>query len=254
MKQGKKVWRGEREERTSDAIPISRSYGTQKKRAWVVWGQYAGYRFFAILVLFFFLFTAANVVLAWLIAYPEMWLKLLAAFVIVVCLTIRLTRTLRKRRKFLKNLKKLCREQGYSVEWKQSFFQSLVWIADQYSFVLETENTAYYVRYLTIDHYRSTLYFENSDVLKVVKNSPRNRYLMIFDIRYKAKYYPIEVILPERTDGKRSVDVLLVNPVCVEMQRKSRDGGYEGVGDGSTLFGFTVHTGSGFLDALEREE
>ena len=59
--------------------------------------------------------------------------------------------------------------------------------------------------------------------------------------------------IPATVEGFPTEKVLLINPLCEEIKYKMEKGGYEVTGSGGEHFGFTVYTGSGFLNALERE-
>ena len=243
------------EEDGQENPPIYRAYGvTRRVRPWAERTKLTFLKFLALWMMSTWCVVILFSLTAFFLYYPEMWVKLLALLLLVILASFLLTRTVRKRRKFTKKLKKLCKKRGYSIRYEQNFFQSLVWSADRQDFVLEREKTAYYVRYLTIRKYRSTLYFEKQDLFRLVKEPSRNRIIRIFFDFAKTKYYPLDFQVPAREDGKKTVKVLVINPVCQEMNVKDPDGGYEATGNGGAHFGFTVYTGSGFLDAIEREE
>ena len=166
-----------------------------------------------------------------------MWVKILVNILLWGYVLLRLTRTLRKRRKFTKKHKKLCKKNGFRIHYEQNFFQSLVWSPDKQDFVVETKHTAYYVRYLTINKYRSTLYLEGKDHLRLVKDPTKNLFLRVFDASAKIKNYPFDFQIPERGMGRKAEKVLIVNPVCREMKVKVANGGYETTGNGGVQFG-----------------
>ena len=241
-------------EEEQEEVSLHRSYGVTK-RVYPLWERIK-LTFFQGMILWLFIPWVLISIAAYsmfMIFYPEMWVKILANILLWSFIIFRSTRTLRKRRKFTKKFKKVCKKKGFPIHYEQNFFQSLVWSPDKQDFVVEAKNTAFYVRYLTINKYRSTLYFEDKNHLRLVKAPPAGL-LRIFSTKAKTKKYPFDFQVPERTDGKKTVKVLVVNPVCYEMKTKSANGGYETTGDGGKQFGFTVHTGSGFLDALAREE
>lgn len=241
-------------ENDSEEVSLYRSYGV-KKKVYPLWERIK-LTFFQGLLLWLFIpwvlisIAAYSMFMAF---YPEMWVKILFNIFLWGFLVLRVSRTLRKRRKFTKKFKKICKKKGFQVHYEQNFFQSLIWSPDKQDFVVEAKNTAYYVRYLTINKYRSTLYLENEHLLRLEKEKPKGL-LRIFVATARTKKYPFDFQIPPRSDAKRIVKVLVINPVCAEIRTKSVNGGYETTGDSGTQFGFTVHTGSGFLNALEREE
>ena len=136
---------------------------------------------------------------------------------------------------------------------EQNFFQSLVWSADRQDFRLETERAIYYARYLTVRKYRSSLYLENANLLRLLKRPINNKFTVIFDRKPKSKYYPINFQIPSEPTDKQVIKALIVNPVCEEMYYKRKEGGYEVTGNRGEHFGFTVFTGSGFIDTVKRD-
>ena len=187
--------------------------------------------------------------------YPETWLKLFFIILVGGLILFRLARTVRKRTSFRRRLKKLCRKNGYSLTAEQNFFASLIWSGNREDLILETEKKVYLIRFLTVRKYRSSLYLESGELLRLVKRPLNSRFTDIFDFRPRAKYYPMEFQNAQSPEGseKERVQVLLINPVCEEIKYKLKDGGYETTGNGGEHFGFVVFTASGFLEALKRE-
>ncbi len=238
----------------SEEVSLHRSYGVTK-RVCPLWERIkmTFFQGLALWIIIPFILVMIGSYVMFMCFYPEIWVKILGSVLLWGTVIFRLTRTLRKRRKFTKKLKKTCKKKGIRIHYEQNFFQSLIWSPDKQDFVIETKNTSYYVRYLTINKYRSTLYLENEHLIRLVKAPPRGL-LRVFSTKAKTKRYPFDFQIPERGYHRNTEKVLIVNPVCEEMKVKSANGGYETTGDAGKQFGFTVHTGSGFLDALEREE
>ena len=237
----------------SEEVSLHRSYG-QTKRVYPLWERikltfFQGLTLWLVLPWVFVILTSY---IAFMYFYPEMWFKILVSIVLWGLVLFRLTRTLRKRSKFTRKLKRICKKKGIRIHYEQNFFQSLIWSPDKQDFVVEAKDVAYYVRYLTVNKYRSTLFLESENLLRLVK-TPSRGLLRIFSTKAKSKKYPFDFQIPERY-GRKTKKVLIVNPVCAEMKVKSPNGGYETTGDGGVQFGFTVHTGTGFLNELAREE
>ena len=236
------------------SVPLHRSYGVKRRvHPWREKAALTAGRVFVLWVLGTLLYVAGFGLVMFWIYFPEIWLRLLSVILILSIVLIRATRTIRKRRKFCRRLKKLCKNNKYRLTLEQNFFESLIWSADRHDFRLETGKFVYYVRYLTVGKYRSSLYFEQKDLIKLVKRPLNNKFTVIFDAQPRIKYYPIDFQTPEG-GNKRVIKALVVNPVCEEMFGKNKDGGYEVTGNGGEHFGFTVFTGSGFLEAVKRNE
>lgn len=242
-----------------EGVPLYRSYGVKKRlRPWQEKIELTFGRVIVLWVLGVLLFAVAMCTIGFFIAFPELWVKVLIGAAAVLFVAVKLTRTLRKRRTFCKKLKKLCKSQNYRLTYVQNFFQSLFWSGNREDFILETGSCVYYVRYLTVRKYRSSLYFEKNDAIKLVKLPLNNKFTLIFDAKTRTKYYPIDFTIDEKISSiwknKRQIKALVVNPVCAEMLYKSKDGGYESTGNGGEHFGYTVFTGSGFLETVRRNE
>ena len=239
-----------------ESVPLYRSYGVKRwLRPWQEKIELTFGRVIVLWVLGVLLFAVAMCIIGFYIAFPELWVKVLVSVLVGGWLLFRLTRTLHKRRTFCKKLKKLCKSQKYRLTFVQNFFQSLIWSGNREDFILETGRCVYYVRYLTVRKYRSSLYFEKPDAIKMVKRPLNNKFTLIFDIKPRTKYYPIDWGEKASVWGnKRIVKALVVNPVSAEMFYKSKDGGYESTGNGGEHFGYTVFTGSGFLETVRRNE
>lgn len=237
-----------------EATPLYRSYGvTRRVHPWRE-------KFRDIVVQITTIFMIGIIVLAislgfimFMVFCPELWIKLLVGGLLIFLILLRLTRTLRKRRKFTRKLKKLCKRNLYSLTYEQNFFQSLVWSSDRQDFVLKTKSKIYYVRYLTVGKYNSTLYMDAPDRLRLVKHPSNHKLAIIFDGVSRVKEYFLDFKVPESMFSMPTVKVLVVNPVCRDMKYKTHDRGYEVTGDGGNHFGYTVYSGTGFIESLKRD-
>ena len=242
-----------------DSVSLYRSYGVKRRlRPWQEKIELTFGRVIVLWILGVLLFAAVMCVIGFYIAFPELWVKVILSVLVGSVVLFRLTRTLRKRKSFCKRLKKLCKKERYRLTYVQNFFQSLIWSGNREDFILETGSCVYYVRYLTVRKYRSSLYFEKPDAIKLVKRPLNNKFTLIFDAKPKIKHYPIDFTIDEKISSiwgnKKQIKALVVNPVCAEMFYKAKDGGYESTGNGGEHFGYTVFTGSGFLETVRRNE
>ena len=240
-------------------LSLYRSYGVKKRlRPWQEKINLTVGRVAVLWVMGVLLLALTMCLIGFFIAFPELWVKVLICAVAALTVAVKLTRTIRKRRKFCKKLKKMCKSEKYRLTFVQNFFQSLIWSGNREDFILETGSFVYYVRYLTVRKYRSSLYFEKPDAIKLVTRPLNNKFTLIFDFKPKTKYYPIDFTVDEKISSiwgnKKQIKALVVNPVSAEMLYKCKDGGYESTGNGGEHFGYTVFTGSGFLETVRRNE
>ncbi len=164
------------------------------------------------------------------------------------------TRIPRARRKFTKKLKKLCREKGYSLEFKRGFLSSLSW-ADkgEIDFVLKADPVTYYVRYATATKKLSTMSFISKNELVYTKHPRNNKYTLIFDFKDKSK--TMHISFPDYIDDndKNAIKAILINPVPANIEKKGAFGiGMEPTGTGEQIFGYTIFNGTGFIETLKR--
>lgn len=234
--------------------PLHRTYGVKRRvHPWREKAASLASQIFLIWVTFLLILAGSTgLVMLWLY-FPELWVKLLITITIAAILFVRLTRTVRRRRKFCRKLRRLCKKQKYEMRYEQNFFQSLFWSSDRQDFRLETERAIYYVRYLTVRKRRSSLYIESANLLRLLKRPLQNIFTVILNFKPTNKYYPLDFQIPSEQTEKQIVKALIVNPVCEEMFYKRREGGYEVTGNRGEHFGFTVFTGSGFIDTVKRD-
>ena len=248
----------EKKNSSYESVPLYRSYGVKRRlRPWQEKIELGFGKIILFWVLGTLLLAAGLAVLNFWIYYPEAWIKVVLGALIGILILLRLTRTVRKRAKFTRALRRFCKSRGYRLIKTQNFFQSLIWSGNREDFILETEESIYFARYLTVKKYRSTLYLEKPDELRLVKRPLQNKFTVIFDIQPRAKYYPLDFSVENeealKNGPKKFGKVLIVNPVCEEIRYKKKDGGFETTGNGGSHFGYTVFTGSGFLETLRRE-
>lgn len=239
-------------------VSLHRSYGVRRRlRPWQEKLELGFGRIVVFWILGVLLFVAVGTVVTFFLYFPETWVKVLLLSVGGVILIRRWSRPMRKRMRFERRLRKYCRQRGYQLTREQNFFASLIWSGNREDLILETDTSTYYIRYLTIRKYRSTLYLESDRLLRLVKRPLNSRFTVIFDLQPRAKYYPLDFDLTHREEngtGRRTVKAMILNPVCEEVFYKKADGGYETTGNGGEHFGYRIYTAGGFLDTLLREE
>ena len=183
--------------------------------------------------------------------------RLVATVFLIIVLSVLLfvfTRTLRKRHKLMRKIKKLCKEERYRIKPCRKLFRSFKWSNKEPDLILETGYYAYYVHFLTIGKYNSTLTFRNADYIEKVSYPLENKFTIIFEFKPKKTQLPTSFSpLPEGT-SKKYIRAVVVNPVCREMYECDRDGELLATGNGMEKFGYTVYTGSGFIESIRRNE
>ena len=257
MKDNHQKTEEKKEERASGAIhghvPLHRSFAVRRFRP--AWEKAKTYfvRVLGAIILGGLAAIASLAAVFFFLYFQEVWIKLLVALFIVLILAFKLTKQIRKRRRFLRKLKSFCRKHGYTVEHLRGFLASFRWSENGADFVIVTPSCRYELQYLTIKRYRTILSVESKDEMKLKSVQLESRFTQIFDFEPKEKL--ISTAHLQREDSEQGViRGILVNPVCQEMCYRHKDGGMVATGNGAQLFGYYLFTGSGLLEFIQRNE
>ncbi len=242
-------------ENREEEMPLYRTYGVKKKvrpvleKINLTLGRILAFGFLGMLSC-----IALVSVIAFYLFFPEAWIKIVVTVFLGGFVMMKATKNFRKRRKFCGNLKKIVKRNHYRLQTKRSFFASFSWSEGQEDFVLDTKQCRYHVRYLTVKKYRSSLNFEDKDHITLVQYPLENRFTLILDLQPKFKVFPLPEPPKNDSSSRRVEYAILVNPVGREMKYKDKDGSMVATGTGAKLFGYTVYTANGFLEAIQRND
>ena len=235
-------------------VPLYRSYGvTAKYRP-----RLAKFNNFLSKTMVLYLICLELVIIA--IAGFSFWFysgELIGTVVTLILFTLfyRInTRIPRLRRKFTKKLKKLCRENGFSLEFKRGFWQSLTWADNgEIDFILRAGTYTYFVRFATATRKLSTMSFLSKTELCYTKHPRNNKFTLIFDFKDKKKTMRISFPNGIDTNDKHMIKAILINPVPMNIEKSAgRDGGVEPTGTGERIFDYTIFNGVGFIETIQR--
>ncbi len=163
------------------------------------------------------------------------------------------TKLLRRRAGFIRKLKKCCKKNGYQIEFKRSFVKSFSWAhGDAVDFVLKAGKWTYYVKLATSKRFLSSYTFISKNEMKYTKIARHNRFAIILDFKDKTKSLPIAFPKDVPDDDKYTVKAILINPAVMNVERKGSDGVIIPTGSGEKLFGYTIYTGTGFIETIKR--
>ena len=243
-----------RDIQSQDEVPLYRSYGvTRNYRPFVGAIGNGAIVIVALWIICLFVMVLSFALVAFLF-YGQLLLVTVFYLLAGGILFAVLTRTIRKRMKFRRRLKKLCRKEGYRLEYRRSLLSSFSWREGQIDFLLNTRSTLYEVRFLTLKKYNGALLFESEDSFQYTTYPYRNLLTTIFNVQPRTRTYSLDQT-PATVRGSRTAErVLLINPVCREMFYKDRDGSRVATGSGAELFGYTVFTATGFLETVKRRD
>ena len=238
----------------SEQVPLHRAYGVWRKQHPVV--DRAVFYLLRIVVLFVLgvLGVAAFSAIFSLLLYADLLVATVFMLTVISIIAIIFTKAPRKRHKLMRKIKKLCKAERYRIKMCRPFLNSFRWSSAEPDFILETGRYVYYGHFLTVAKYNSTLTFKNAESIERVSYPLDNKFTVIFEFKpirkeLKTDFKP----LPE-SDTKRYIRAVIVNPVCKEMYECDRDGELLATGNGMEKFGYTVYTGSGFIESVKRNE
>ena len=237
-----------------DPVPLYRSYGVTKKETfWTVLNN----------------FLASVLAIALIIVLSVMWLLgayilisvlgavgTLAVIVSVLCFVyFKLCRKIRKRLKFVFNLRKRCKQMGYKLVFHRSIFKGLKFNKNGLDFTVNTGKKIFNVRFFTPKKFLCHIIFNNDETVSIKTNITKSQMKFVIGINHpKTKVVEYRFGTPADTTTIKTVNALIINPVPHEVFKKDTDGAIIPIGTGEKLRGYTLFTGSGFLDTLRRED
>ena len=233
-------------------VPMHRAYGKTRKfnprleklKENVLRGVLLCFLFYMSLigVLILYVILAFSDVMAFCIATP-----------VTVALLLILTRTPRKRMKFLRNLKSFCKKNQYTLTFNRRFFTSFLWENDaKADFTLKTRTHTYFVKFATAAKRNSDFIFLSKSEILYRKLRLNNKFTVAFNLQPKIK--KLTVSFPAEAYEENATAVILLNPVPRDITIKDKDGSTTATGDGENRFGYSIYGGTGFLDAVARNE
>ncbi len=236
-----------------DDVPLYRSYGVKKKvnpTARKIRDSVAK----VLTVILLITELSLIFIITFMLAFYTDVLVATALFVILFSIFFfNATKLMRRRVKFLRKLKKTCKQNGYALDFKRGFFKALRWADDdQVDFTVKAGKYTYYVKFATSKRFLSSFTFVSKDQMKYTKIARHNRFTIILD--FKDKNYILPIAFPQEIDekDKYTVKAILINPAVMNIERKGSDGAVIPTGSGEKLFGYTIYTGTGLIETLKR--
>lgn len=169
-------------------------------------------------------------------------------FFLVVMIILRILRYIKaffKRKSFVKNLKKICKEREYKIEIRQNPYKSIFISSSEPAILVYTKEKVYAVYFFTALRRDSALKFYDENYAEfwhyIMKQMPplrRGKYYSLSDITIENNDLPVEKIL-------------LVNPAPFQIYKGSSKGS-EVVDNNEKMFGYTLYAGTGFCNMIDR--
>lgn len=251
-------------------VPLHRSYGTKKRETWLShFNEYLAT--FLLILLYAWMFIMLALGAYMLIDALDHIGTMIVIIAVVWFISWKFLRVPRKRIKFLLRLRKKCKNLGYKLEYKRGIFKSMRLLNEGIDLTIDTGKKVWAVRFLPCYKYNSDLIFIDENTIKI-KHNP---------LRLKASLFPVNARHAQRLtlkaenkrfslDGKiktvsysftdevlhygvKSARALIVNPVPHTIRKLEKDGAIYETGTGERMWGYTLYSGSGFLETLDRE-
>lgn len=250
---GKDIWAMKKKMNDTagrEHTPLYRSYGVTKKHRTLA--EVIGENMLAAVAIWLscVLLLAGTMASIAFFLYGEILLVTLAYLILVSVFLTVVTRSLRKRWKFLRQLKKLAKKEGYRLTFQRKFYKSFRW-ENRVDFVLATRSRQYEVRFLALRKYNASLFFD-AEGLRYVVYPLQNIFTTMFGRQPRERIFPLPPVPSEAPE--RLERVVLINPVCREMFLKDRDGSLVATGSGTSFGGYTFYTASGLLETVKRRD
>ena len=247
-----KIFKSIGAEYNSEKIPSYRAYGVWRKNHPVL-DRIVFYALRAVVI-----FVLAVLGLAFfasvysLLLYSGVLVATVFLLLVVGVVSFIFTKVPRKRYKFYRRLKKLCKSEKYRLKICRKPWRSFTWRSAEPDFILSAGMREYYVHFLTVSKYNSTLTVMNANEIERISYPLDNKFTIIFEFKPHKKTYITDFKPLSEVNGKRCVRAIIVNPVCKEMYEKDTDGTLSATGSGLEKFGYTLYTATGFIESVKR--
>ena len=237
----------------TEDVPLYRSYGVTKKvnpTARKIRDFFAKALTATLLAIELMLISITAFMLAF---YTDVLVGTLVFIILFSIFFFNATKLLRRRAIFVSRLKKTCKQNRYRLQFQRGFFKAMTWAEDSaVDFTVKAGRYTYYVKFATSKRFLSSFTFVARDKMKYTRIARHNRFSIIFDCKDKTYTMPIEFPSGIDDKDKYTVRAILINPAVMNIEKKGSDGVIIPTGSGEKLFGYTIFTGTGFIETIKR--
>ncbi|MBO7310840.1 MAG: hypothetical protein J6U86_05545 [Clostridia bacterium] len=235
-----------------DPVPLYRSYGVRKKEGFFTHLNLWLARIIAIMI--FSIIGVAGIVAFYATIRMLGAIGIVITFILIFCfIYFKVLRTARKRYKFIKKLKKFCKKNNLTLKIHRGFFKGLRRNKTGFDFTVTTPSVIWCARFFTCRKRNSHVTFEDNSSITITENIIKNRIFENFGlVKTKNSRVPYSFNDPLPQSDIKAERALIFNPVPRMVFKKNYDGVTEATGSGEQLHGYTIFTGSGFLNTLKR--
>ena len=121
-------------------------------------------------------------------------------------------------------------------------------------FTVDSLKKRWCVRFFTPKKYLSHITFVDKSTVEIKTNIIKSRLKLSFGLN-EPKTNLIQYSYGDDVSvgNKKVAKALIINPVPHDVFKRDKDGATIPIGTGEYLYGYTMFSGSGFLEALQRE-
>lgn len=236
-----------------EPIELHRSYGVTKKETWITHlnGVLASVLAVILIVMLSAVWILGIVLLIGMMGYLGIFLAMVACAVLIYLIPMR---KLRKRVRFLFRLRRTCKKYGFKLTFKRNFFSGLRFNKRGLDFTVDTGKKIWCVRFFTTPKYLSHITFVDKKSIQIKTGIIKSRLGFVLGLN-KSKVKSVEYTFDDciEADTKKVERAILLNPVPHDIFKKDYDGAIIPIGTGERIHGYTIFSGSGFLENLRRE-
>ena len=252
-------------------VPLHRAYGVTKRETWLShFNEHLATLLLILLYACMFIMLALGAyMLIRALGHIGTAITVVAAVWFIIWKFFRIPR---KRIRFLLRLRKKCKNLGYKIEFKRNIFKGMRLLTEGVDLTIDTGKKVWTVRFLPCYKYNSDLIFVDENTIKIKHNPIRlksslfptnakhamRRTLNAENKRFSldGKVKTIEYSFKDEVlrYGCKSARALIINPVPHTIRKVEKDGAIYETGTGERMWGYTIFSGSGFLETLLRED
>ena len=244
----------EKKKQTYDHVPLYHSYGALRKFGLPRKILETFYKVIATSVLAI-LAVAATLTIISAILYAPILISTSIVVIIASFFLYKPVRLLHKRFRFMRKLKRVCRKNGHTLTMYRGFPKYFTRDKEQIDFCVDTGRKIYYGCFLTIPKRLTHVTFLDEKHIKITTriNAERNKFYQIYDIQKKHRVKEFSFPRVFTMIKRPIVKVVVLNPSPYSIFVKDKDGVERESGTGEFTCGYYIHTGTGFINTIERE-
>ena len=236
-----------------EQVPLHRSYGVTKRETWITYlnNLLASVLAVVLIVVLSSVWIVGIVLLISMMGYLGIFLAMVACAVLIYLIPMR---KLRKRVRFLFRLRRTCKKYGFKLTFKRNFFSGLRFNKRGLDFTVDTGKKIWCVRFFTTPKYLSHITFVDKKSIQIKTGIIKSRLGFVLGLN-RSKVKHIEYTFDDcvASTDKKMEKAILLNPVPHDVFKKDYDGAIIPIGTGERIHGYTIFSGSGFLENLRRE-